>query len=253
MALLSIFSKGCWRLVGDSVVLQALQILLHSTASLKIIHYIEYTVVTDSFSQAALMLSSSSASPLNDSAVSDLKAIGEKLHSARTSRGLSLQALAEASGISTGMISQIERGLANPSINTISKLASALGLQLGIFFEPHAPTDQEIVVRKHQRRRIGIPDPNFVYELLVPDLSRTLEFVWVESAPGASTENSPFRHEGEECGLVLQGKLEVHLGDNVFVLEAGDSIIFDSRIPHWYRNAGTERVLSVWAVTPPTF
>ncbi len=191
--------------------------------------------------------------PRNESSPSSLLDIGEQLREARTNLGLSVQALAEASGISTGMISQIERGLANPSINTISKLASALGLQLGIFFEPRPQTDQEIVVRKDQRRRIGIPDPNFVYELLVPDLNRTLEFVWVESAPGSSTEHSPFQHEGEECGLVLQGKLEVHLGDDVFVLEAGDSIIFDSRRPHWYRNIGTERVLSVWAVTPPTF
>ncbi|MCC6802827.1 MAG: helix-turn-helix transcriptional regulator [Anaerolineae bacterium] len=186
-------------------------------------------------------------------ASSNLNAIGEQLHEKRTSLNMSVQALADASGISTGMISQIERGLANPSINTISKLASALGLQLGIFFEPRPQTDQELVVRKHQRRRIGIPDPNFVYELLVPDLTRTLEFVWVESAPGTSTENSPFQHEGEECGLVLQGTLEVHLSDEVFVLEAGDSIIFDSRQPHWYRNIGSERVLSVWAVTPPTF
>lgn len=186
-------------------------------------------------------------------AMSNLNDIGSQLHETRTKLGLSVQELAETSGISTGMISQIERGLANPSINTISKLASALGLQLGIFFEPRSQTDTELVVRKHERRRIGIPDPNFLYELLVPDLKRTLEFVWVESAPGSSTENSPFQHEGEECGLVLQGTLEVHLGDDVFVLEAGDSIIFNSRIPHWYHNTGTERVLSVWAVTPPTF
>lgn len=194
--------------------------------------------------------------PKNDSprsAHSELSAIGEQLREARTHLNLSVQALADASGISTGMISQIERGLANPSINTVSKLATALGLQLGIFFEPRTQTDQELVVKKHQRRRIGIPDPNFVYELLVPDLNRTLEFVWVESAPGASTENSPFQHEGEECGLVLQGTLEVHLDDQVFVLEAGDSIIFDSSRRHWYRNIGSERVLSVWAVTPPTF
>lgn len=199
------------------------------------------------------MASSHSDTPQSTSASSDLKLIGEQLHSARLDLNLSVQALADASGISAGMISQIERGLANPSINTISKLASALRLQLGIFFEPRPQADHEIVVRKGQRRRIGIPDPNFVYELLVPDLSRTLEFVWVESAPGSSTENSPFQHEGEECGLVLQGTLEVHLGDDVFVLEAGDSIIFDSRRPHWYRNIGTERVLSVWAITPPTF
>lgn len=196
--------------------------------------------------------SQSESGPMWD-ASAHLAEIGAQLHDARTSRGLGLQELAEASGISTGMISQIERGLANPSVNTISKLASALGLQLGIFFEPRPDSEEKNVVRKHERRSIGIPDPNFVYELLVPDLNRTLEFVWVESAPGSSTENSPFQHEGEECGLILQGRLEVHLGDRVFILEAGDSIVFNSLLPHWYRNIGTERVLSVWAITPPTF
>jgi mannose-6-phosphate isomerase-like protein (cupin superfamily) len=77
--------------------------------------------------------------------------------------------------------------------------------------------------------------------------------VWVESAPGSSTEDSPFVHEGEECGLLLQGTLEVHIGDKLFVLHAGDSITFDSTIPHWYFNPGPERVLSVWAITPPSF
>src|SRR5688572_29780643 len=101
--------------------------------------------------------------PLREAA-SNLNAIGEQLHESRTRLNLSVQALADASGISAGMISQIERGLANPSINTISKLASALGLQLGVFFEPRPQTDQELVVRKNQRRRIGISDPNFVYE-----------------------------------------------------------------------------------------
>lgn len=186
-------------------------------------------------------------------AKSHLDEIGAQLREARVGKGLGVQELAEASGISTGMISQIERGLANPSVNTISKLASALGLQLGIFFEPRPASEEQFVVRKAERRSIGIPDPNFIYELLVPDLKRTLEFVWVESAPGSTTENSPFQHEGEEVGLILQGKLEVHHGDRVFILEAGDSIIFDSRVPHWYRNIGTERVLSVWAITPPTF
>src|SRR3954452_21653297 len=85
---------------------------------------------------------------------SDVNAIGAQLHDARMTLGLSVQELAEISDISTGIIRMIERGLAVPSINTISKLAPALGLQLGIFFEPRPQTDKELVVRKHERRRI---------------------------------------------------------------------------------------------------
>jgi transcriptional regulator with XRE-family HTH domain len=181
------------------------------------------------------------------------ESVGDMLRSARKHNNLNIHELAKIAGVSAGMISQIERGTANPSVNTISKLAQALELRLGLFFEEKPSLSEEFIVRKGQRRRIGIPDPNFIYELLTPDLEHALEFVWVESAPGASTEESPFSHEGEECGIVLQGTLEVHLGDGTYLLQTGDSIIFNSKTPHWYRNPGPKRVLSVWAITPPTF
>lgn len=182
-----------------------------------------------------------------------LRNVGEMLQEQRNNRGLNVRELAEISGVSSGMISQIERGLANPSINTLSRLAAALGLQLGFFFEqkPAIPTD--IIVRRHERRRLNIADPDFLFELLTPDLEHSLEFVWVESAPGSSTQKIPFQHQGEECGLLIQGRLEVHIADQTFFLEAGDSIIFDSSLQHWYHNPGPERVLSVWAITPPSF
>ena len=182
-----------------------------------------------------------------------MASIGARLQEARSRRGWSVHELAEQAGVSAGMISQVERGLANPSFNVLSKIATALGLQLGIFFEETPALDRNIVVHRSDRRRLGVSDPNFLYELLTPDLNHTLEMVWVESAPGSSTEDSPFAHEGEECGLLLQGTLEVHIGDQAFVLHAGDSITFDSTLPHWYSNPGPERVLSVWAITPPSF
>lgn len=179
--------------------------------------------------------------------------VGARLQEARTRRGWSVHDLAGQADVSAGMISQIERGLANPSFNVLSKISSALGLQLGVFFEERPGLAQDIVVHPGQRRKLRFPDPNFLYELLTPDLNQALEMVWVESAPGSSTEDSPFAHQGEECGLLLQGTLEVHLGDQRFVLHAGDSITFNSTIPHWYYNPGPERVLSVWAITPPSF
>ncbi len=185
--------------------------------------------------------------------LAELRTLGEALRQRRLELQLSVQELARRSEISAGLISQIERGLANPSFNTTAKLASALGLQLGVFFGEKPAVGPDPVVRRNQRRRLGVPDNNFLYELLTPDLDHSLEFVWVESAPNSSTEGSPFVHKGEECGLVLQGTLEVHVGSECYVLQSGDSITFNSSIPHWYRNPGPERVLSVWAITPPTF
>lgn len=184
----------------------------------------------------------------------ELLAVGEALQAARLKMNLSVHKLAERSGVSAGMISQIERGIANPSLNKIFRLASVLGLNLGIFFEPKPAFSESRLIRQEDRRRINIPDPNFVYELLTPDTNHNLEMVYIESAPGSSTEESPFSHEGEECMLVLQGNLEVHVGDEVYYLNAGDSFtLLDCTLPHWYRNSGSTRGKVVSAVTPATF
>ncbi len=184
----------------------------------------------------------------------ELLAVGEALQAARQRKNLSVHKLARLSGVSAGMISQIERGIANPSLNKISRLASVLGLNLGIFFEPKPHPPETRLVRAEERRKINVPDPNFSYELLTPDTKHNLEMIYVESTPGSSTEESPFTHEGEECMLVLQGNFEVHVGSEVYHLKAGDSFtLLDATIPHWYRNPGPETVKVVSAITPPTF
>jgi len=174
------------------------------------------------------------------------------LEELRREKGLTLEMLAELSGVSASLLSQLERGIGNPSFITLSKMAYGLGVPISVFFQGlDAPTDA--VVRKKHRKKLVLEDRNLVYELLTPDLNRALEFVWSEFEPGMCTEQRPFIHEGEEAGLVLQGTLEVHLGDRVYILEAGDSISFRSDIRHWYRNPGKEKVIAVWVIAPPSW
>src|SRR5262249_35843913 len=93
-----------------------------------------------------------------------------------------------------------------------------------------------------------------IYELLTPDVHRQLEVIDVVLPPHmSSNREQPFSHDGEECGVLLSGRLEVHLGDETYVLEAGDSIYYESMIPHWYENPGDEPAHSIWIITPPTF
>jgi len=181
----------------------------------------------------------------------ELHDLGSQLQQLRRQKGLTLEDLAKSSGVSTGLLSQLERGIGNPSFLTLSKVAYGLDVPISVFF--HGIHDSDPVVHKNSRKKLVLKDPDLVYELLTPDLNRSLEFVWVEFAPGISTEQRPFCHEGEECGLVLQGTLEVHWGDEVYILEAGDSVTYSCNVPHWYRNPGKEKVISVWAVTPPSF
>jgi quercetin dioxygenase-like cupin family protein len=110
-----------------------------------------------------------------------------------------------------------------------------------------------VVVRKNERRKIALPQSNLVYEMLSPDMNRQIEFLLVRLAPGQCSSQEQLSHTGEECGLVLQGRLIVRWGDKKFELTEGDSIYFASNIPHRYLNPGNEESVSVWAMTPPSF
>lgn len=181
-----------------------------------------------------------------------LDQLGKTLQTTRESRRLTLTALASRSKVSIGMLSQIERGQANPSFVTMSKIAGALGIPMSSFLDGSKP-NRNHVVRVKDRRRLVFPEIGLTYQLLTPDLNRDLELLLIEVAPGLSTRNRVFSHEGEESGMLLQGTLEVHVDGEIEVLNEGDSISFLSKLPHWYRNPGKKKAIAVWAITPPSF
>lgn len=186
---------------------------------------------------------------------STLSAIGTKIRRLRKDRGLTVERLSELSGLSTGIVSQIERGKGNPSFVTLAQLAHGLGLPVGRLF----PTEEHRspVVRKSERRRLnshGLSDDDGgVYELLTSDLNGALEATWVETPPGYDNSATPFRHNGEEFGLILSGSKDVYLDGVRYHLEAGDSIRYASTVPHWYVNTGDTTCVAVWVITPPTW
>lgn len=181
---------------------------------------------------------------------------GPKVARLRAAANLTIEELSARADISVGALSQLERGKGNPGFTTLAKLAYALEVPIGTFFE--GPPQPDPVVRRNARKKLmhnawspGTPAP--VYELLTPDLKRKLEVIWVELPPGQSNQERPFIHDTEECGVLISGRVEVFLGNDSYILEPGDSISFNGTIPHWYRNAGEEPAISIWIVTPPSF
>ncbi|RPI58944.1 MAG: cupin domain-containing protein [Chloroflexi bacterium] len=181
----------------------------------------------------------------------DLHDLGSQVQRLRHKNGLTIEKLAKLSGVSSGFLSQLERGMANPSFLSLQKIASGLDVPISAFFQ--TSSSDNFVVRRDQRRKLVLDDANRVWQLLTPDLNRSIEFLLMEWGPGISTEGRPSCHEGEECGLVLEGTLEIHWGNEVFLLEEGDSIYLPSTVPHWYRNPSDKKVVCVWAATPPTW
>lgn len=195
---------------------------------------------------------SSAASELADTGTGELD--GSEVRALRKARGLSLNALAGETGLSVGYLSQIERGISCPSLKALGAIARALGITVGWFFSggnSGPVAEKGFVVRKQNRRRIMFRE-GFVDYLLSPNLEGKLEFILSHFSPGAST-GEKYTHRGEEGGLVLEGRLEITIGEQSFILEAGDSFNFDSTEPHRYRNVHDGETVVVYGITPPTY
>lgn len=178
--------------------------------------------------------------------------LGKRIQAVREDRKMTCADLARAIGASRSLISQIERDTANPSIETLRRIAAALRVPIAVLFE-EGPIQQRLVVRKDERKTLRVPKSKLVYQLLTPDLNRRIEFIWIELEPGEKGPKMPFAHEGEECALVLQGELHVWVDGEEHVLREGDSISFDSGLPHALANLGSEKAVMVTAITPPSF
>lgn len=164
--------------------------------------------------------------------------------------------LAAAAGVSAGSISEIERGKGNPSFQTLFRVSQALGLQVGDLigaYESEGPSASATVVRRHKRKRLQMGEDGLVHELLTPNLQRDLEMLLTVVPAGFNNQDDVFRHVGEECVFVLEGALDVTVGDETFALETGDAITYDSGIEHWWRNASGVDARVVGAVTPASF
>jgi len=185
--------------------------------------------------------------PQPDAARSDTT-LGNRIRAARTRRGLSLGELATTAGVSKSLVSQIERGIAAPSIDTVRRIASALHVPVfSLFMEEPG---NGMIVRRGERRIVRYPGSAATREILSPTLRGRMVLVWVTFPPGEDGRE-PVRHVGEETVVVLRGTLEVHLGQERVVLHLGDSMSFDSEVPHTFRNPTTEETEILTAIAPP--
>jgi len=176
------------------------------------------------------------------------KALGGRIRAARVGRDLSVAELATSAGVSKSLVSQIERGIAAPSIDTVRRLASAL--QVPVFSLFLEEPDNGMVVRRDHRRVVRYPGTAATREVLSPSLNGRMVLLWVTFPPGEDGRE-PVRHVGEECVVVVRGTLQVDIGDQQVTLECGDSMTFDPDAPHAFRNPGLAVTEIVVAISPP--
>jgi transcriptional regulator with XRE-family HTH domain len=176
-------------------------------------------------------------------------ALGRRIREFRTEQGLTLAGLAARVGVTRSFLSSVERGQAYPSILVLRGIAAALEVPVFLLFTGRESNG--VVVRRKERRIIRSPTARFSYELLSPDLQHKMEMIITRLEPGAGS--APMAHEGEECALVLRGTVVLTIGGADYELQEGDSIYYNSGLPHNVRVVGDEQAEIVSAITPPSF
>ncbi len=171
---------------------------------------------------------------------------GRRIREIRKQKQYTLQELAEKAGLSTSLLSQIERGIVDPTVGSFWKISVALNIPIHHFFQEIE--EEHIVVRKDQRKIMELANSSVRYHMLSPNRLGKIEYLLVEIQPGERVEKELVSHPGEECGYILSGELKIILDQQEIVLYEGDSISFPSTTPHRYVNTSDKVSLSIWAM-----
>ena len=188
-------------------------------------------------------------SPASDS---DDARLGAQVRRLRKARRMSIETVAQRADVSIGLVSQIERGLSSPSLKTLRALCSVLNVPISWFFREGMkgadPTG--IVVEPQNRRFLEFAGKGVTKELASPELGLPLEALVVTVQPGAKSGDEYYTHEGEECGYVLQGVLELWVEGHRFLIHPDSSFQFESTRPHRFSNPGAIATKVLWVIAP---
>ncbi|MDR1602669.1 MAG: XRE family transcriptional regulator [Tannerella sp.] len=184
------------------------------------------------------------------------KIIGEKIKNLREMKNLTVEDIAERTGMSTAQIDRIERNDELPSLAPLIRIARVMGVRLGTFLDDQQELGPVVFRKKNLKQSDGISfsgasgaeHGNMLYYSLSQDKSgRHMEPFLVDIRPAAKDSFVFSTHEGEEFIFVLEGMIEISYGKNTYVLEAGDCIYYDSIVAHHVHAGNDEpaRILGV--------
>jgi transcriptional regulator with XRE-family HTH domain len=178
--------------------------------------------------------------------------VGDRLRSLRRARRLTLRSIAERASLSESFLSQLERGQTGATVQSLQRIAGALGVQVSDLFS--APSAQHPrIIRRDDRTAIAWGKLGRK-TLLTAKPFETLEVVAVEFEPGGSTGDSAYTHaDSEELCLVLSGTIELELDGETTRLNEGDCAHYRSSLPHRTSNPGTGRAEVLYIISPPSY
>jgi transcriptional regulator with XRE-family HTH domain len=183
-----------------------------------------------------------------------LQNLAKKIRELRRRRKLTLQQMAKEIAMSPSLVSQVERGMLKPSLETLLRIAKLFEVSPGYLLDDEMLSDspeRSVSLVRAQERKSLLTQGNIKFSLLSKKFDLGSEFILIEYPPDSSTGQSRHAHEGVECGLLLQGELEVEIEDRAYHLKPGDSITYRSSSPHRTFNRSAKKARAVWVNSEP--
>ena len=178
--------------------------------------------------------------------------IGRRLRDIRTHMKLSQRQLARQSGVANATISQIEAGKLNPTVSMLKRVLDGIPINLSEFFGDEFESGEQVFFRAEELTEIADGDVSFM-QVGANLRNKSLQMIKECYQPGAGTGRHAITHDGEECGFILSGRLQVSVGEQTTILRAGEAYYFKSDQPHHFHNPGNEACELITACSPPTF
>ncbi len=175
--------------------------------------------------------------------------VGQRLRELRNERKLSIRALAERSGLNVNTFSLIENNKTSPSVSTLQQIAAALEVPITAFFETEAPKNSIAHIMARNRPRMAFAHGT-LEDLGAGLTSRAVEPFVVTLEPHASSGDNPIVHTGFEFVFCLQGRMTYRVEDQYYVLEPGDSLLFESYLPHRWQNDEAQPAQAILVLYP---
>jgi transcriptional regulator with XRE-family HTH domain len=178
-------------------------------------------------------------------------AIGTKIKILRQEKGLTQDELASRCELSKGFISQLERDLTSPSLNTLADILESLGTSLKDFF--NEKEEEKIVFTANDFFEVEDEDLKYKVEWVIPNAQKNMmEPIILTLGPNGKYKEE-IAHQGEEFGYVLAGTVYVHYGSKKLKAKKGDTFSYKANVDHYISNAGSVTAKILWISSPPSF
>lgn len=175
--------------------------------------------------------------------MSNIEQIGYSIRSHRLEQGMTLQQLSEATGLSIGYLSNLERNVNSPTLVNVQKICDVFGVSIYELMERNK--EENIIIRRDKREKIICEEENMSLE----DIDFGLEnvsFLCMAVEPNSPSNGIKFEHKYDEVGFMLEGRLNIEVDGQCFELEEGDTILIKAHTKHCYYNLFEEKSVSYW-------